>query len=388
MKITDLRTVLVGNPWKNWLFVVIETDEGLRGLGEATLGLSTLPVEGALQELKRFVVGEDPLRVPALTEKIARAWYLPTDQVHVTAISGVEIACWDLLGKTLGVPLHRLWGGAMRDPVPAYGNGWYPSGQDPAEFAARARALVRRGFRAMKFDPFGAAHRDLSPEEEARSLDVVAAVREAVGPNVELIIEAHDRFDVVPAIRIGRRLEPYRIGWYEAPVHSADVDALVRVAGEVPVPVGAGERFSQPGQFVRLGESRTLLTWLPETLSIGGVWGIQQVVALGLAYGARIAIHNARGPVCTAVNAHLAAWMPNFRIQEVFDETIAPLAYEVVRGTPRIVDGCLQVPSGPGLGVELDEAAAARYPYAAGNFMHFFEAGWERRFPAGKGVGA
>jgi galactonate dehydratase len=388
VKITNLRTVLVGNPWKNWLFVILETDEGLRGLGEATLGLSTLPVEGALRELKRFVIGEDPCRIPALIDKIARAWYLPTDQVHVTAISGVEIACWDLLGKALGMPLHKLWGGAMRDPVPAYANGWYPSGQNPEEFAARGRALVGRGFRAMKFDPFGTGYRDLSREEEVRSLDVVAAVREAVGPDVELFIEAHDRFDVVPAIRIGRRLDAYRIGWYEAPVHSADVDALVRVAGEVPVPVAAGERFSQPGQFVRLGESRTLLTWLPETLSIGGVWGIQQVVALGLAYGARIAIHNARGPVCTAVNAHLAAWMPNFRIQEIFDETVVPLAYEVVRGTPRIVDGCLEVPSGPGLGIELDEAAAARYPYAADHFMHFFEAGWEGRFPGRKEAGA
>ena len=187
-------------------------------------------------------------------------------------------------------------------------------------------------------------------------------MREAVGPDVELIIEAHDRFDVVPAIRIGRRLEPYRIGWYEAPVHSADVEALVRVAGEVPLPVGAGERFSQPGQFVRARRE-------PDAADVAA-GNAQHRRRLGnpAGRGARIgvrgpiAIHNARGPVCTAVNAHLAAWMPNFRIQEVFDETIVPLAYEVVRGTPRIVDGCLEVPSGPGLGVELDEAAAARYP--------------------------
>ena len=114
MKVTDLRTVVVGNPWKNWLFVVLETDEGLTGLGEGTLGLSTQPVLGALAELKRFVVGQDPLRIGALWDAMARGWYLPTDAVHVTAMSAVEIACWDLLGKSLGMPLHRLLGGAAR----------------------------------------------------------------------------------------------------------------------------------------------------------------------------------------------------------------------------------------------------------------------------------
>ncbi len=380
MKVTALRTVVVGNPWKNWLFVVLETDEGLRGLGEGTLGLSTKPVEAALHEVTRFVVGEDPLRIPALWERMARGWYLPTDTVHVTAMSAVEIACWDLLGQALGTPLHRLLGGAARDRVPAYANGWYHGRREPAEFAARAREVARQGFRGLKLDPFSEAKGTLSASEEALSLDIVAAVREAVGPDVDLMIEAHDRFDVPTAIRVGRALERHRIAWYEAPVLSTDVDALVRVASEVPVPVAAGERFSQPSDFARLGQSRTVLLWQPETLSIGGVSGIQQVSALGLAYGASLAPHNARGPVCTAVNAHLAAWLPNLRVQEYFVEGAVPAAFDVLPAAPRVVNGWLQVPQKPGLGVTLDEAAAARYPYDAKHFMHFFEAGWETRF--------
>jgi galactonate dehydratase len=174
----------------------------------------------------------------------------------------------------------------------------------------RGRARSRgQGFRGLKFDPFGAAHGTLDVREEALSLEIVAAVREAVGPTVELMIEAHDRFDVPTAIRVGRALEPHRIAWYEAPVHSNDLEALARVAGAVPVPVAAGERLSQPADFARLGRSRTVLIWQPETLSIGGVTGIQQVSAIAAAYGASIAPHNARGPVCTTVNAHLAAWL-------------------------------------------------------------------------------
>jgi galactonate dehydratase len=380
MRITDLRTVVVGNPWKNWVFVVLETDAGLAGLGEATLGLSTAPVVGALQELARFVRGQDPLQIPSLWERMSRGWYLPTDLVHVTAMSGVEIACWDLLGKTLGAPLSRLLGGIARERIPIYANGWYRGERTPDEFAARARQVTAQGYRGLKFDPFGPALQNLSRQEEALALEIVAAVRDAVGPDVELMIEAHDRFDVPTAIRVGRALEPFRIAWLEAPVHSADVDAMAAVAASISIPVAAGERLSCLADFARLGRADRIFTWQPETLSIGGVTGIRQVSALAQAHGACLAPHNARGPLCTAVNAHLAAWLPNLRILEYFVEESVPAAFEVLRGTPRPVDGWLVPPAGPGLGVELDEVAAARHPYRAGNFMNLFEAGWERRF--------
>jgi galactonate dehydratase len=294
-------------------------------------------------------------------------------------MSGVEIACWDLLGKHTGAPLYRLLGGAARQRVPVYANGWYRGPRQAAEFAQRARQVAALGFRGLKLDPFGDVRGRLSRRDEDESLEIVAAVRDAIGPDVELMIEAHDRFDVATAIRVGRRLEAFRVSWFEAPVPSTDVEALVRVASELAVPVAAGERFSQVSDFARLGQSRTVLTWQPETLSIGGVSGVQQVAALALVYGATIAPHNARGPICTAVNAHLATWLPNLRLQEYFVEGAVPAAFEVVLGTPRAQEGWLEPPTGPGLGVEIDEAAAARYPYDPDNFMRLFEPGWEQR---------
>jgi galactonate dehydratase len=380
MKITDLRTFIVGNPWKNWLFVRLETDEGLTGLGEGTLGLSTLPVEAALQELKRFILGKDPLQIHRLVNHISEGWYVPDDPVHVTAISSVEIACWDLLGKKTNTPIYQLLGGASRDRIPVYANGWYRCPRQSEAFAARAKEVVDQGYRGLKFDPFGEARGSIATAEERLSLEIVSAVRAAVGPDVQIMIEAHDRFDVPTAIRLGRLLEPHQVTWLEAPVPSTDIEALHSVAAEIPIPIAAGERFSRPGDFIRLGASRRIAYWQPETLSIGGVSGLVRVSSIAQALGATIAPHNARGPVCTAVNAHLAAWLPNLYILEQFEETSTPLAFEVIKNTPRVKDGWLELPQGPGLGIELDEEAARRFPYRPDNFMQFFQAGWEKRF--------
>ena len=274
------------------------------------------------------------------------------------------------------MPLHRLLGRRARSGCPSTLTAGIAAAGRPRT-SPRGRARWRReGFRGLKFDPFGTAHGGLDAREEALSLEIVAAVREAVGPGVEVMIEAHDRFDVPTAIRVGRALEPYRIAWYEAPVLSTDLEALARVASAVPVPVAAGERLSQPADFARLGQSRTVLIWQPETLSIGGVSGIQQVSGHrgGLRRDGR-APQRAGPGLHAPVNAHLAAWLPNLRVQEYFVEGAVPMAFEVLRGAPRAADGVLTVPDGPGLGVELDEAAAARYPYRADHFHALLRGG-------------
>lgn len=171
-----------------------------------------------------------------------QGWYLPTDLVHVTAMSAVEIACWDILGKHLRAPMYQVLGGPARDHIPVYANGWYQGRRRPDEFAARGRQVVQQGFRGLKFDPFGTAKDTLSPQEEDISLAIVGTVREAVGPEVEIMIEAHDRFDTPTAIRVGRRLERFGVAWYEAPVLSTDIEALTQVGAAAPVPVAAGER--------------------------------------------------------------------------------------------------------------------------------------------------
>lgn len=375
MKITHLETFIVGNPWKNWVFVKVHTDEGLTGVGEATGGMSAKPGEAQLHELARFVIGEDPLQPERLWQKMYKGLFLGVN----IAMNAIEIACWDILGKSLGAPVWKLLGGKQRPRLRVYANGWYQGPRDPGFFAEAAARVVEMGYTALKFDPFGAAYRYLSPEEERLSLRIVAAVRRAVGDDVDLCIEGHDRFSVSTAIRIGRALEEFHPLWFETPVMSTDIAATVEVARAIPVPVATGERFNRLAQFHDLLAHRVVDIVQPETLAIGGIGGARKAAALAEAAEAFVALHQAQSPLNTAVNAHIHASIPNFLIQECFDDFLVPWAREIMHGVPRVVDGHIEPSDAPGLGVELDEAEMSRHPYGADYFMRLFEDGWELR---------
>lgn len=375
MQITDLRVVVVGNPWKNWVFVRLRTDGELTGLGEATGGLMTMPMVSAVEELKPLVIGLDPRDPAAVWSAMHRGLYL----ARTAAMAGIEAACWDILGKSLGVPVWRLLGGRVRDRVRAYANGWYQCPRTPEAFASAAAGVVARGYTALKFDPFGTAHRHVDRGEERLSLAIVAAVREAVGDDVDVIIEAHDRFGVATAVRVGRALAAYDPLWLETPVPSTDIEATLEVARQVPVPVACGERFNSLEQFARLGAGKAVGIFQPEHLSLGGLSQAFKAAAIAEANEGLVAPHSAQSPMCTAINAQLAATVPNFLIQETFDDFLEPWAHSVVRGAPRVVDGYLEIPDRPGLGIELDEREAEKHPYADTHFLRLFEPGWESR---------
>jgi galactonate dehydratase len=377
-RVVDLRHVVVGNPWKNWVFVLVETEDGIIGLGEATLGVTTLPVLGALEELRAVVVGEDALQVEHMWTRMEEAWYLPTDPVHLAAMSAVEIACWDIAGKLSGVPLSAFFGGALRAEVPVYLNGWYRGERRPEVFAELASAAVEAGFAGLKLDPFGAARRTISQEELRSSVALVQAVKEVTGSHAEVMVDAHDRFDVATAIRVSEALEPMDLAWLEAPVASENMVALGAVAARSPVPIAAGERLTQAHQFDSLGGAGVQI-WQPETLAVGGTRGLRRIAALAEAFGATLAPHNARGPVCTAVNLHLAAAIAGIQVLEYFAPGDDDLAARVTSGLASPVAGLLRVPDGPGHGITLDEAAAAAYPLDTGNVLRLFRPGWERR---------
>ncbi len=375
MKITELRTFVVGNPWKNWVFVKVYTDEGLVGVGEATGGMSAKPAEAQVQELARFVIGEDPLQPERLWHKMYKGLFLGVNH----AMNAIEIACWDILGKSLAAPVWKLLGGKQRPRLRVYANGWYQGPRDPGFFAEAAAKVVAMGYTALKFDPFGSAYRYLSPPEERLSLKIVAAVRRAVGDDVDLCIEGHDRFNVSTAIRIGRALEEFHPLWFETPVMSTDIAATIEVARAVPVPVATGERFNRLAQFHDLLAQRVVDIVQPETLAIGGIGGARKAAALAEAAEAFVALHQAQSPLNTAINAHIHASIPNFLIQECFDDFLVPWAREIMHGVPPVVDGHVEPSDAPGLGVELDEAEMAKHPYGADYFMRLFEDGWELR---------
>jgi galactonate dehydratase len=375
MRITELQTIVVGNPWKNWVFVKVLTDAGLTGLGEATGGLSTKPGEAEVYELARFVVGEDPRHPERVWQRMYKGKFLNPS----VAMSAIEIACWDILGKSLGMPIWQLLGGKQRPRLRAYANGWYQGPRDPAFFAEAAARVVGMGYTALKFDPFGTAYRFIEADEERRSLAIVRAVRAAVGDDVDLLIEGHDRFGVSTAIRIGKRLAEFRPMWFETPVMSTDIAATIEVARAIDVPVATGERFHRLGEFIDLLAPRVVDIVQPETLAIGGISGARKAAAIAEGAEAFVALHQAQSPLNTAINAHIHASLPNFLIQECFDDFLTPWARELFGGVPPVVDGYLEVPDRPGIGVELDEAACAAHPYGEDNFLRLFEEGWEMR---------
>jgi galactonate dehydratase len=374
MKIVDVQTFVVGNPWKNWVFVLLSTDEGITGVGEATSGLSTKPHEAAVHELKPLYLGQDPRDVTAVWDRMYKGSYLNQN----TAMSAIEMACWDILGKSLGVPVWRLLGGKIRPRIRAYANGWYRGPREPGAFAEAAAGVVARGYTALKFDPFGDAYRFISPEELRRSMAIVAAVRVAVGDGVEILIEGHDRFSVSTAIEVARGLAEYSPFWFETPVMSTEVEAMAEVSRASPVRVVGGERFSSKGDFARLLQTRTIDVVQPEVLRTG-VGGLIKIAGMAEAFDAFVAPHNAQSPFTTVVNTHIGATLPNLLIQECFDDFLEPWSREILSGAVQIVDGYIEVPDAPGFGVELHPDEMAKYPYADRNFLRLFEAGWERR---------
>jgi len=376
VKITDLRTVVVGNPWKNWVYVVLETDEGLTGLGEASGGLATKPNIGDIEELARHVIGEDPLQPGRLWQRLYKARYL-----HASlGISAVEQACWDILGKSLSAPLWQLFGGKQQERLRVYANGWYRGPRTPESFAERAAEMGARGYTALKFDPFGGAYREIDRESEDLAVGIVKAVREAVGPDVDILIEAHERFAVSAAIRLGRRIEPYRPMWIETPVRTYDLEGHLQVARAIRVPVVLGEGFRELRQFAQVLAPRVIDTVQPEPMALGPSRALK-ACAIAEAFEALVACHQAQSPFCTAMNAHIHAAIPNFAIQECFDDSLEPWTWDLLEGVPRVQDGYLTVSDAPGWGVTLHEEEASKHPYSDRFFLRLFEEGWETRRP-------
>jgi galactonate dehydratase len=328
-----------------------------------------------VHELKPLFLGQDPRDISALWDRMVKGTYFD----HGPAMAGIELACWDILGKTLDAPIWRLLGGKMRPRLRAYANGWYTGPRDPAFFAEAAAAVVARGYTALKFDPFGNAYRFIAADELRLSLSIVEAVREAVGDSVDLLIEGHDRFSVSTAIEVGRALADFQPFWFETPVMSTELDAMIEVARAVPVRVVGGERASRLGEFADLLRSRVIDVVQPEILHCGGISGMMKVAALAESYEAFLAPHNARSPLTTVANVHVGATIPNLLLMECFDDFHVPWSREIMSGTVKIVDGYIEVPDRPGLGIEFHLEEMAKYPYGETNFLRLFEAGWERR---------
>ncbi len=381
MKITDIETVTVGAGWKNWLFVRVHTDAGISGLGEGTLNGFIRTTEAAVRELQHLAIGQDPCRITALAKRLLDSVSLDGGHIHRTAIAAIEVACWDILGKSLGVPVHQLIGGRMRDSVLGYANGWYRTERTPEAFLAAAEGVIAKGFKAMKLDPFGTASGFLAKDELDLAYDILALLREKLPAGTLLLIDVHARFTEVEAIRAARRLAPLDLYWWEEPTTRDRQETVHAVAQASPIPVATGEMYDTVGQFFTLAEGGGVNIFQPEPMSLGGIGNTLAVAALALAHGSYIAPHQSGGPVATAVCLQLAAAVPNFLIQEHFDAFNEPWTRDLVSWHPAIdpANGHLSLPDAPGLGIELDDAVARAHPYDPGAYLNVHAEGWEKR---------
>ncbi len=280
----------------------------------------------------------------------------------MAAVSAIEVACWDIRGKAVGKPVHELLGGRIRERIRVYANGWYRAERTPEAFAARAREVVASGYTALKFDPFGAGWRVQDRSEEELSVDIVAAVREAVGPGIDLMIEAHCRFGASTALRIADRLAAYHPAWLEEPVAHHHLGSMIEVARRSPIPIATGESLTSLSQFADLLSHDAVHILQPEPLYLGGLWRTQQLAAMADAAYAVIAPHSAQGPICSAISMQLGGSVPNFYIQESFDEFNAPWSREIVDDPVLPTSGYIEVSTRPGLGIDLDWERLAEHP--------------------------
>ncbi len=372
VKITNLKAVICNAEMRNWVFVKVETDvAGLYGWGECSLEWKTRSVAGALEDFAPMIVGEDPTRIEHLYQKMYRQSFWRTGIIGLSAISGIEQACWDILGKSLGQPVYKLLGGAVRDKVRMYthlGGGdmraVYESqnSADPKVFVDRAQEVIARGYNAVKvlITPPTESLNSIAAYKYADRM--MEALRLAVGDSVDIMVDCHGRHSLANAVEFCRVLAPYRPFFVEEPVPPENVDVMVEVRKATTVPIATGERLVTRYQFRDVIEKQACHVIQPDLCHCGGLWEAKKIAAMAETYTMGVAPHNPLGPVANAVALHFDLSTPNFLIQEDMLSDV-PWRWEVVQHSLTSENGYWLPNDSPGLGIEVNEQAAARHPF-------------------------
>jgi galactonate dehydratase len=351
---------------KNWLFVKLTTDDGLIGWGEAYTQLDRdVAIERHVHELARYVEGRSPFDIKHFSAMVYRDFAGLRGSMDLScAQAGIEQAMWDLAGKALGAPVYNLLGGACRDRIRVYANGWYGGARTPEAYGEMAVATVARGFTALKFDPFPGLWRQyVGREGEQAFVANVTAVREAVGPSIDLLIEGHRRLAPMYAIRLARAIAPLGIYWYEEPVPVNNVAALAEVRRDAPMPIVTGETLYSKADFVPVLEQRAADIINPDVCSCGGILELKEIAAMAEPYYVAVSPHNYNSTsIGLAATVQASATMPNFIITEYFVNFAATSA-AISSNTLVPEGGYIHLPDRPGLGVDLEEQALSECAY-------------------------
>ena len=355
MKITDVRTLVVHAEMRNWVFVKVETDQdGLCGWGEASLEWKTRAVAGCVEDFKPMLIGEDPTRIEHLYQKLYRQSFWRLGAIGMSAISGIEQACWDILGKSLGVPVYKLLGGGdMRSVYETF---------DAAPLIDLAQQVVARGYTAVKvvFVPYSEPLMGISHVKKFASL--MERLRLALGDSIDIMIDFHGRAYPAMAIEYINAVTEYAPFFCEEPVPPENVDALRQVREAVRVPIATGERLVTRHQFREIFEKGACHVIQPDLCHCGGLLEGKKIAAMAEAYFMGVAPHNPLGPVANAVALHFALSTPNFLIQEDMLSDV-PWRWDVVEHALETKDGYWLPSTQPGLGIRINEKEAARHPF-------------------------
>ncbi|WP_321469835.1 galactonate dehydratase [uncultured Paludibaculum sp.] len=369
MKITKISTMVVNARMRNWVFVKVETDQpGLYGWGESTLEWKTKGVVGAIEDLSVLLIGQNPLRVEHLWQVMHRQYFWRGGITNFSAISGIDQALWDIKGKECGKPVCDLLGGPVRDTLRFYDHlgggtleGMYKT-VEPEEFGARIQDSLSRGFTAVKAMPIPVSEYIESASTLKRAAKCVEAMRLSAGDDIDIMLDLHARTTPAAAIQFGRMLVDYNLYWYEEPCWPEHTEALVEVARALPYPIATGERLVGRWEFRELFEKRACSIIQPDVSHCGGISEARRIAAMAETYQMSVACHNPQGPVSTAASTHVGFATPNYLIQEMVRADV-PWRNDVVSEFIPLEAGICTAPTRPGLGIDINETEAAKYPF-------------------------
>ncbi|MFN3326269.1 MAG: galactonate dehydratase [Bryobacteraceae bacterium] len=361
MKITDIKSFLVGVGNRNLVFVKVETDQGIHGIGEAySCGPDEATVK-VIEDYKTWLVGQDPRNIEHLWALMYNFTRFPGGLVVNAAMSGIEHALWDIAGKAAGLPVYMLIGGKCREKIRVYQS---IGGRSPQEAAENAKRLIEKyGYTAVKMSPHPTGGNAQPYNAVTRAAGQrVGAVRQAVGPDVDIGVDIHAKFfEISRAIRVAKEIEPYNPMWLEEPIRPENADAMKKLADHVNIPLASGECNYTKYEFRDILALQALDIVQPDICVCGGVMEMKKIAAMAEANYVVVAPHNPMGPVATTVNVHFAASTPNFLILEYHPDDVAPRK-DLLKEPLMVKDGYIPLPNKPGWGIELNEEAFRHYP--------------------------
>ena len=361
MKITDVQAYPVWNGKRNFLFVTVDTDEGISGVGETGIGGRELAIMGAIEHFKELLVGLDPMRTEHISQLLYRGGFFPAQRILATAIAAIDIALWDIKGKVLGVPVYDLLGGLVRDRVPCYPHNASGHGMDVAPLVESCLQTKEEGW---KFVRWGLPNdgQTLEPRIAVRqALAQFRAVREAVGDDIEICFDVHTRLDLPDTLLLCNEVAPFRPFFIEDPLRSENPDSFKTLRPRTTVPLAAGEQFSSKYEFRQLIEEEWIDYARIDLCICGGFTEARKITGWCETHYIKLVTHNPLGPVSSMACLHMNLATPNFGVQEQPQRPGTQLT-DIVTGQATWEDGCLLPPTAPGLGVEFDREAARAHP--------------------------